>query len=217
LRRRAELGFTLWANAWKRLGYLWGPRLMSALRKQWVLLRHRHVDIRFEGPVYLGPGFSLHSPEGASFVVGPGVEFRRGFRAELGPRAKIRIGGGTHFTYDVVIQCGTTIDIGERCIFGQGALVVDGSHRFREHDRPIVGQGYDFRSIRIEDDAAVMAKCTVIANVGRHAFIGANSVVTRDIPAYTLAVGAPARAIDYFGPETERPPEPPQSRSDRSG
>ena len=190
---------------------------MSALRKRWVLLRNRHADIRFEGPVYIGPGFSIHSPERASFVVGPSVEFRRGFRAELAPGAQLRIGGGTHFTYDVLIQCGTTIDIGERCIFGQSALVVDGSHRFREYGRPIADQGYDFRSIQIHDDAAVMAKCTVIANIGRHAFIGANSVVTRDIPPYTVAVGAPARPIDYFGPETERPSAFAESRSDRSG
>jgi acetyltransferase-like isoleucine patch superfamily enzyme len=208
---------TLLADVPRRAGYRWGPRLMSALRKRWTLLRNPHVDLRFEGPVYLGPGFSIHSPDAATFVVGPGVEFRRGFRAELAPGARVRIGAGTHFTYDVLIQCGTTIDIGERCIFGQAALVVDGSHRFRDHGRPIVDQGYDFRSIKIEDDVAIMAKCTVIANVGRHAFIGANSVVTRDIPPYTLAVGAPARPIDYFGPEAESPQPLLESRSERSG
>ena len=31
--------------------------------------------------------------------------------------------------------------------------------------------------------------------------IGANSVVSRELPAYVLAVGAPARAVDEFGPE----------------
>jgi hypothetical protein len=57
------------------LGYEWGPRLMSWLRKRWVLLLHSHADIRFNGPVYLGPGFSLHIPRGGTFIVGAGVEF----------------------------------------------------------------------------------------------------------------------------------------------
>ena len=67
-------------------GYYRGPRLMSALRKRWVLFRNPQADIRFEGPVYLGPRFSIHAPNGGSFIVGPGVEFRRGFRCELGAR-----------------------------------------------------------------------------------------------------------------------------------
>jgi acetyltransferase-like isoleucine patch superfamily enzyme len=34
--------------------------------------------------------------------------------------------------------------------------------------------------------------------------IGANSVVTKPIPAFTVAAGAPARELDYFGPEEKR-------------
>jgi acetyltransferase-like isoleucine patch superfamily enzyme len=62
-------------------------------------------------------------------------------------------------------------------------------------------QGYVLRPIRIEDEAQIHGLSTVINNVGKRAVIGANSVITRPIPAYTLAVGAPARPIDYFGPE----------------
>jgi acetyltransferase-like isoleucine patch superfamily enzyme len=51
-----------------------------------------------------------------------------------------------------------------------------------------------------------MSKCTIIADVGERAFVGANAVVSRDVPAHTVAVGAPARPIDYFGPG-EPPPE----------
>jgi acetyltransferase-like isoleucine patch superfamily enzyme len=47
----------------------------------------------------------------------------------------------------------------------------------------------------------VTTKCSIIgATIGDRAFIGANSVVTRDIPAFSLAVGAPAKVVDYFGP-----------------
>jgi len=191
----------------RRIGYGRGPMLMSDLRRWWVLFRHPHATIRFEGPVYLGPGFSLHMPAGGEFIVGPGVEFRRGFRAEVGPQGRVTIGAGSVFTYYVLIQCSTTIEIGERAMFGQSTIVVDGNHRFRDLTKPMLAQGYDFRAIHIADDATITTKCTIIADVGRRAFIGANSVVLRDIPAFTVAAGIPAKPIDYFGPPGSEPAE----------
>ena len=183
----------------RRLTYAWGPRIASAARKRWLLLRHPHVDIRFDGPVYLGPGFSLFCPEGGTFHVGPRVEFRRGFRCEL-HGGTVRIGGGTVFTYYVLVQCTGSIDIGERCMFGQSTIVVDGNHRFRDLTKPMLAQGYDLRPIRIGDDATITTKCTIIADVGERAFVGANSVVTKDVPAYTVVAGVPAKVIEEFGP-----------------
>ena len=180
---------------------------MSWLRRQWVLLRHRHADVRFLGSAYLGPGFSLHIPNGGSFVVGPDVEFRRGFRAEIFDSGRITIGAGSVLTYYVLMQCSTSIDVGERCMFGQSTIVVDGQHRFRSLERPMLEQGYDFTPITIEDDATITTKCTIMADVGRRAFIGANSVVSRSAPAYCVVVGAPARPIEYFGPPGGKPAE----------
>jgi virginiamycin A acetyltransferase len=92
-------------------------------------------------------------------------------------------------------------------MFGQSTIVIDGNHRFRDLDRPMLEQGYDFRPIRIEDDATITTKCSIIASVGRRAFVGANAVVTKDIPPYVVAGGIPARPLEYFGPPGEEPPE----------
>jgi acetyltransferase-like isoleucine patch superfamily enzyme len=190
------------------VGYFHGPRVMSELRKRWVQLRNPHVDLRFGHGVYLGPGFSLHAPAGGTFHVGDYVEFRRGFRVELGQAdTRVTIGNGSVMTYDVLIQCTTSIDIGERVMFGQATIVVDGNHRFRELDKPMLEQGYDFKPLVIEDDATVTTKCSIIGNLGRRCFIGANSVVVRDIPAYCVAAGVPARPLEYFGPPGQEPPE----------
>jgi acetyltransferase-like isoleucine patch superfamily enzyme len=199
------------------IGYGAGPRAMSLLRKHWLLFRHPHADIVFEGPVHIGRGFGLHMPEGGRFVVGPGVEFRRGFRAEMGRGAEIRIGANTVFTYDVLIQCSTVIDIGADCAIGQCVFIADGNHRFRDHTRPMLEQGYDFRPITIADGVAITSKTTVIHDIGKRCYIGANSVVSRPIPAWTVAVGAPAKAIDYFGPPGEEPPELAERAAGRSG
>jgi galactoside O-acetyltransferase len=185
----------------QRIGYVHGPRLMSWLRKQRVLLAHPHADIRFGRGVHIGPGFSLHIPGPGTFVAGDRVEFRRGFRAEVEGTGRITIGADSHITYYVLMQCTTSIDIGERCMFGQSTIVVDGQHRFRDITRPMLEQGYDFTPVTIADDVTVTTKCTIMADIGTRAVIGANSVVTRPVAPYTVAVGAPAREVDYFGPE----------------
>ena len=184
-----------------------GPRLMSALRRWRVLLIHPQADIRFEGPVYLGPGFTLHIPGRGSFIVGPDVEFRHGFRAEIEGEGRITVGAGTVFTYDVLIQCSQSIEIGKGCALGQSTIFMDAQHRFRDTSRPFLGQGFEWHPITIGDDAIIPSKCTVMANVGERAVIGANSVVTRDIPAFCVAAGAPARVLSYFGPPGSEPEE----------
>jgi acetyltransferase-like isoleucine patch superfamily enzyme len=190
-----------------RLGYRVAPKIASWIRKRWVILRHPQADIRFGRHTYLGPRFSLFIPGEGSFIVGDAVEFRRDFRAEVSGNGRVTIGSGTVFTYSVLIQCTTTIDIGERCQFGQTTILLDGQHRFRDLEKPMLEQGYDWHPLTIEDDATITTKCTIMADIGRRAFVGANSVVTRPIPPYTVAVGAPARPIEYFGPPGQEPDE----------
>lgn len=185
-----------------------GPRIMSWLRQRWVIFRNPLAHIEFQGPVYLGPGFNLDMPWGGTFIVGPDVEFRRGFRAELGsPDARITIGAGSYFTYDAILACTTSIEIGKRCGLGQSIYIVDGNHRFRDLGLPFTEQGYDFRPITIEDDAQIHSKCTIVNDIGTRAIIGANAVVTKPIPPYCVAGGVPARVLEYYGPPGQEPAE----------
>lgn len=190
----------------RKAGYLWGPRVMSRLRKWWAIARNPHADITFTEPLYIGPGFSLHMPHGGKIVVGPYVEFRRGFRAEIDGSGVLTIGAGSVFTNNVLIQCGRSIEIGERCMFGQSALIVDGNHNYKDLDMPMLAQGYDFHPVVIEDDVTTTTKNTIVgARIGTKAFVGANSVVLGDLPPYTLCVGAPARVVEYYGPPGQEP------------
>jgi acetyltransferase-like isoleucine patch superfamily enzyme len=182
--------------------------LMSWLRKRWVLWRHPHCRIEFAGPVYLGPGFSIDAPRGGTFLAGPGCEFRRGFRAELGgPDARIEIGAMTVFTYDAIIQCSSRVSVGSHCMFGQASLIVDGNHNFKDLARPMLQQGYSLSPVTLADHVTTTTKCTIIADIGTRTFVGANSVVSRPLPAYCVAAGAPARVLDYFGPPGQEPEE----------
>ena len=206
MRRLIGLPGRAWRGGRNRLFHFQAPRIASALRKRWAIFKNPRATIRFGKYVYAGPGFSLHMPYGGTFIVGDAVEFRRSFRAEVGEEGRIEIGAHSYLTYDVIMSCNTSIRVGERCGLGQSTYVADGSHRYRDLSKSFRNQGYDYRSIVIEDDAQIHSKCTIVNNIGTRAVIGANAVVSKPIPAYTLAAGVPARVIDYFGPPGEEPP-----------
>ncbi|MBA3299681.1 MAG: acyltransferase, partial [Thermoleophilaceae bacterium] len=196
-----------WRRLMRKLVYFWGPRLASELRKRWVIFKNPHAEISFAGPCRLGPGFNLHMENGGRFIVGKYVDFRRGFLAEIGADATVRIGDLCVFSYNSLIQCSTSIEVGDRAMFGQSSIVVDGNHRFRDVSTPLGGQGYDYKSIKIANDATTLTKVTIVDSIGTKAVVGANSVVTKPVPAYSLVAGVPARLLDYFGPPELAPPE----------
>ena len=179
--------------------------LMSELRKAWVRLLHPGAHIEFGPHTYVGPGFSLQIPESGTFITGEGVQFRRGFRAEVSGNGRIVLGAGTICTYNVLMQCTTSIEVGERCMFGQSTLVVDGQHRFRDITKPMLEQGYDFEPITIGDDAVITTKCSIMTSVGERAFIAANAVLTRPAPPFCIMGGVPAKVLDYYGPPGGEP------------
>jgi len=190
-----------------RLGYRWGPLLMSRIRRRWVVLRHPYATIDIHPTAYLGPGFSLHITGPGTFVAGPGCEFRLGFRAEIAGEGRIEFGEGCICTYYTLMHCTTAITCGDQVMIGQSALVVDGQHRYRDPTQPILAQGYDYTPLTLGDGVAIAAKVSIMASVGERTFVGANAVVTRDLPAFCLALGAPAKPVEYYGPPGQEPAE----------
>jgi acetyltransferase-like isoleucine patch superfamily enzyme len=181
------------------LRYRVGGTLASDLRRLVVVATHRHCRVEFRGPVHLGPGFSLWIPGRGTLVVGSGVDFRRDFYCEISGEGTVTIGDGSIFTGGAMIQCSTEIAIGRRCVFSQSVLIADGKHRSGSTERHILDQGYDYSPVHIGDGATVMAKCTITADIGAGAFVGANSAVIRPVPPLCLAVGSPAVPVRYFG------------------
>ncbi|HVW81501.1 MAG TPA: acyltransferase [Mycobacteriales bacterium] len=181
----------------RRIAYRW--------RRAALLLIHNHLDVEIAKGVAIGPRFDLWMPAPATFHVGTGSEFRRDFFCEIGPGGRVEIGERVIFTSAALIQISTSLIIGRRAVFGQSVMIADGNHKFRDHTKHLLDQGYDFRPIEIGDNAIVTSKCTILNSIGEGAIIGAGSVVTKPIPAYCLAYGAPARVVEYFGPEELRP------------
>ncbi len=189
------------------VNYHWGPRIATALRKRWVIFKNPQADIRFNGSVYLGPGFSLYAPAGGRFVVGAGTEFRKGFRVEIAHGGSVEIGDRCVFSYYSVIQCSTSIKIGDRAMFGQASMIVDGNHRLQDISTDIFAQPYDYRDIVIANDVTTLTKCTILNSIATKSVVAANAVVDKPIPPYCVYGGVPARILDYFGPPELEPPE----------
>jgi acetyltransferase-like isoleucine patch superfamily enzyme len=76
--------------------------------------------------------------------------------------------------------------------------VTDSSHRFDDPVTPVPWQGFTSKGpTRISDNVwcGVGVVVTSGVTIGERCVIGANSVVTSDIPAYSVAAGVPARVL----------------------
>jgi acetyltransferase-like isoleucine patch superfamily enzyme len=117
--------------------------------------------------------------------------------------ARIRIGSGTFLNIAVMVAAFELVEIGDHCMLANGCFVTDASHRFDDPHLPVPWQGFDSRGpTRIGDNVwcGVGVVVTSGVTIGERCVIGANSVVTSDIPAFSVAAGAPARVlrqIDY--------------------
>jgi Acetyltransferase (isoleucine patch superfamily) len=89
------------------------------------------------------------------------------------------------------------VDIGDFTLTAQGCHFLSGSHHHGIDDlnTPIMYQPGQAERIKIGPDIWVGANVTVMANIGHGCVIGAGSVVTKDIPPYSVAMGNPAHII----------------------
>ena len=119
--------------------------------------------------------------------------------------ARIRIGEGTFLNLGVQVAALELVEIGAHCMFANGCFVTDADHRFDDPERPITWQGFTSKGpTRIGDNVWCGANVVVTSGVtiGERCVIGANSVVNRDLPAFSIAAGAPAKVvktIEYGG------------------
>jgi acetyltransferase-like isoleucine patch superfamily enzyme len=97
--------------------------------------------------------------------------------------------------------------IGKNVVFADGVYVTDNLHGYEDTNNPIFSS--DLVSpgpVAIEDEAWIGEHACVMPNVtiGRHAVVGANAVVTKNIPPFSVAVGVPARVIRQYSKKTGR-------------
>jgi acetyltransferase-like isoleucine patch superfamily enzyme len=112
--------------------------------------------------------------------------------------ARIKIGQGSFLNLGVMIAAAGLVEVGEQCMFANGCFVTDADHRFDDPDRPVPWQGFTSKGpTRVGDNVWCGAHVVITGGVtvGERCVIGANSVVTNDIPPFSIAAGAPAKVL----------------------
>ncbi len=72
--------------------------------------------------------------------------------------------------------------------------------------RSAVSRKHEYKNTYVKQGATLGANCTIVCGnvIGEYAFIGAGSVITKEVPAYALMVGVPARQIGWMSRYGER-------------
>jgi len=177
----------------------------------WLLeLKIRGVQIK--APIFL-VGQPICSRHPGSFIsFGSGVALDSAIRSNrLGgfspcvvrtvtPTARIQLGDHVGLSNSVIVA-GNSIEIGEHTILGSGVMILD-------NDFHSMGTGFTWVSecsknskpIKIGRGCFIGSRSMILKGVtlGDRAVIGAGAVVTKDVPAYSMAAGNPARVVRTF-------------------
>lgn len=147
--------------------------------------------------IQLGNGVTIHSNSWIQ-VIG-GVE-----KAET-PRLVIK--DYTSIGMDATISAAKKIIIGEHVLLARNVYISDHEHEFHDITKAISQKAISkVAEVKIGANTWLGQNSAILPGVtiGRHCVIGANSVVTRDVPDYSVAVGSPARVIRTYDEKTGR-------------
>ncbi len=96
------------------------------------------------------------------------------------------------------------VTIGNNVIFAQNIVASGLNHEYKDVTQPIVTQNVTTKPIVVEDDCWIAANVVITAGVtiGKHCVVAAGSVVTKDLPPFTIAAGNPAKVIKQYNPKS---------------
>jgi UDP-2-acetamido-3-amino-2,3-dideoxy-glucuronate N-acetyltransferase len=164
-------------------------------------------------------GYTLH----ASAIVDDGAQIGDGSRIWhfVHVCAGARIGKGVSLGQNVFV--GNQVVIGDHCKIQNNVSVYDNvtleegvfcgpSMVFTNvyNPRSLIERKSEYRNTLVKKGATLGANCTIVCGVtiGEYAFVGAGAVINKNVPAYALMVGVPARQIGWmseFGEQLDLP------------
>jgi len=113
------------------------------------------------------------------------------------PQSGIRVGRDSLIGEYSVIRGQGGVVIGDRVYTSPFTQLLSVNHVFDDPERPFVEQGITAEGIVIEDDVWLGAGAVITdgVRVGHHSIVAAGAVVTKDVPAYSVVGGVPAKVI----------------------
>jgi acetyltransferase-like isoleucine patch superfamily enzyme len=143
-------------------------------------------------------GEVLEALDSGRLEIGSDTLLEPGCWLTLSPKGRITIGTGCFLNRNTMLAAVELIEIGDHVMFANNCFVGDADHRYDDPEKPVTWQGFEPQGpVRIGSNCWFGVGCVVTGGVeiGERSVIGANSVVTRDLPAGVIAAGAPAKVI----------------------
>lgn len=173
------------------------------------------TKIRFRNARIIRPPFYIR---GRRWIqVGSGFTTGRGLRMEAYPadrnrRIRIDIGHHVQINDDVHIAAVDLVQIGNHVLIASKVYISDhnhGTYSGAGQDSPLVppeARKLSFKPVTIDDNVWIGEFVSILpgVHIGEGSIIGTMSVVNRDIPPYSIAVGSPAKVIKQFNFQTDR-------------
>lgn len=118
--------------------------------------------------------------------------------AYFGDGSQIEIGNNSQLGINCKVE--NDLILGDYVLMGPDVIIYSSSHEYCNPDIPVMLQGgKEKRPVVVGNDVWFGTRSVVMpgCKIGNHVIIGANSVVTHDIPDYAVVAGAPARIIRF--------------------
>lgn len=117
---------------------------------------------------------------------------------------KLTIGAKTYIGRNVHIVALKGVHISKNVLISDNVYLADNYHNFENGNIPYKNQGVGFKKEVLVGEGSWLGEnvCVISSQIGKQCIIGANSVVTKDIPDYSMAVGSPAKVIKKFDQTT---------------
>lgn len=104
------------------------------------------------------------------------------------------------------ITCANRIEIGKNTAIAAGVTITDIHHPYLDVNIPIEKQDIQVKEVVVGCDCKIYNGAVILPGVtiGKHVTIGANSIVSHDIPDYSVAAGIPAKIIKKYNFDTQK-------------
>ncbi|MCR9016241.1 acyltransferase [Aquiflexum gelatinilyticum] len=109
----------------------------------------------------------------------------------------LKVGNNSSIGPYAYIGCSGYIEIGDNVMMSPRVSIYSENHNFSETTLPMIEQGVTRSFVKIEDDCWLAANSVILAGVtvGKGSVVAAGSIVTKDVPPYSIVAGNPARII----------------------